>query len=145
MSNTTIYIIFSRVGTRKTGFSRSENAARHFTTATVRDTLIPYLSTENPMIFESIMLVCFGLAWPFSIYKSWKSRQVGSKSFIFLLALLVGYVAGIIHKLFYAFDWVVYLYVLNGVMVAIDMSLYLRNRLYQIRESAAAATRGENR
>ena len=95
------------------------------------------------MIFESIMLVCFGLAWPFSIYKSWKSRQVGSKSFIFLLALLIGYVAGIIHKLFYAFDWVVYLYVLNGVMVAIDMSLYLRNRLYQIRQSAAAANRGE--
>jgi hypothetical protein len=95
------------------------------------------------MIFESIMLVCFGLAWPFSIYKSWKSKQVGSKSFIFLLALLIGYVAGIIHKLFYAFDWVVYLYVLNGVMVAIDMSLYLRNRLYQIRQSAAAANRGE--
>lgn len=91
------------------------------------------------MIFETIMLLCFGLAWPFSIYKSWKTRQVGSKSFIFLLALLIGYIAGVLHKLFFAFDAVIYLYILNGTMVAIDMALYLRNRLYQIRESANAA------
>ena len=89
------------------------------------------------MIFEIIMLVCFGLAWPFSIYKSWKSREVGSKSFIFLLALFVGYIAGIVHKLFFAYDPVIYLYILNGVLVGIDMALYVRNRLYQIRASAA--------
>ncbi len=89
------------------------------------------------------MLLCFGLAWPFSIYKSWKSKQVGSKSFIFLLALFIGYLAGILHKLFYAFDAVIYLYIINGIMVATDMVLYLRNRLYQIRESANAAVSGD--
>ena len=93
-------------------------------------------------IFEIIMLVCFGLAWPFSIYKSWKTREVGSKSLIFLLALLVGYVAGILHKIFFDPDAVVYLYALNGLMVATDMALYLRNRLYHIRRSAQDAKEG---
>ncbi len=45
--------------------------------------------------FEIIMLICFGLAWPLSIYKSATSRQVGSRSLAFLIALLVGYIAGI--------------------------------------------------
>lgn len=90
-------------------------------------------------VFEVTMLVCFGLAWPFSIYKSWKTREIGSKSFVFLLALLLGYAAGILHKIFYNLDGVVYLYALNGLMVAIDMALYLRNRLYHIRASAKLA------
>ncbi|HUZ17839.1 MAG TPA: hypothetical protein VMV68_05595, partial [Spirochaetia bacterium] len=90
-------------------------------------------------VFEITMLVCFGLAWPFSIYKSWTTREVGSKSFIFLLALFIGYIAGILHKIFYSRDAVVYLYALNGIMVGIDMVLYLRNRLYHIRESGKAA------
>lgn len=90
-------------------------------------------------VFEIVMLVCFGAAWPFSIYKSWRTREVGSKSFIFLLALLIGYVAGILHKLFFSFDAVIFLYALNGLMVATDMALYVRNRLYQIRASAAHA------
>jgi len=91
-------------------------------------------------IFEIAMLVCFGLAWPFSIYKSWKTREVGSKSFVFLLALFVGYIAGILHKIFFNMDGVIVLYALNGLMVAIDMILYLRNRLYHIRKSAEAAS-----
>lgn len=86
-------------------------------------------------VFEVVMLVCFGLAWPFSIYKSWKTREVGSKSLIFLVALLVGYAAGILHKIFFARDAVLVLYCLNGTMVAIDICLYVRNKLYHIRES----------
>ncbi len=86
-------------------------------------------------IFEIIMLVCFGMAWPFSIYKSYKTRAVGSKSFIFLAALLVGYLSGILHKLFFSFDGVIFLYALNGTMVAIDMALYVRNKLYYVKES----------
>lgn len=85
--------------------------------------------------FEIIMLVCFGMAWPFSIYKSWKTRQVGSKSLIFLVALLVGYIAGILHKVFYLYDAVIFLYILNGTMVSIDIALYIRNRLYHVRAS----------
>lgn len=91
--------------------------------------------------FEVIMLVCFGLAWPFSIYKSATTRQVGSKSLIFLIALLVGYIAGILHKIFFYFDMVIVLYALNGTMVSIDIALYLRNRAYHIRDSAQGAAK----
>ena len=84
-------------------------------------------------IFEVVMLVCFGAAWPFSIYRSWKSREVGGKSLTFLVALLVGYIAGILHKVFYLMDGVIVLYLLNAIMVSVDIALYLRNRRFKAR------------
>jgi hypothetical protein len=41
-------------------------------------------------IFEAIMLIYFGSAWPFSIYKSYTSRENTGKSIIFLLIVFVG-------------------------------------------------------
>jgi hypothetical protein len=82
-------------------------------------------------IFEIIMLLCFGLAWPFSIYKSWKSRETSGKSVLFLFIVVVGYLAGILHKLLYSRDGVVFLYLLNSLMVSADIALYYRNRRYQ--------------
>lgn len=73
------------------------------------------------------MLVCFGSAWPFSIYKSWKSESNNGKSLLFLLIAFAGYIAGILHKSFYNFDFVIMLYVLNATMIMIDLSLYYRN------------------
>ena len=78
-------------------------------------------------VFEAIMLLCFGLAWPFSIYKSATSHSIAGKSPIFLIALLVGYVSGIIHKALYSPDIVMVLYILNLIMVTADFLLYLRN------------------
>jgi hypothetical protein len=85
---------------------------------------------------EVIMLICFGAAWPVSIYKSLKTRQVAGKSLLFLIVILTGYIAGVFHKLFFNYDKVIFLYMLNGVLVSVDIILYLRNRLYQIRISA---------
>lgn len=79
-------------------------------------------------IFEIIMLICFGAAWPFSIYRSYKSKSVKGKSFVFLSIVFIGYIAGILHKIFYDFNNVIYLYILNMMMVGIDMLLFLRNR-----------------
>lgn len=79
-------------------------------------------------IFEIIMLLCFGLAWPFSIYKSVISRQTQGKSVLFLMIVVVGYISGIIHKLLYNRDWVVLLYALNALMVSVDIALYYRNK-----------------
>lgn len=79
-------------------------------------------------IFEIIMLLCFGAAWPFSIYKSYQSGSIEGKSLLFLIIVLAGYLAGIMHKVFYNFDYVIYLYLLNMFMVAIDIMLYLRNK-----------------
>ncbi len=78
-------------------------------------------------VFEILMLVCFGAAWPASIYKSWVNRRTGGKSLTFLLIVAAGYLAGILHKVVYHWDAVVWLYALNGTMVLADILLYARN------------------
>ena len=93
-------------------------------------------------IFEIIMMVCFGAAWPFSIYRSWTSRSVEGKSFVFLVIVQVGYLAGIMHKVFYRWDGVVALYILNLLMVSIDAVLYLRNRACLNDSTSAGTFRG---
>ncbi|MBQ6896857.1 MAG: hypothetical protein IJN69_06585 [Oscillospiraceae bacterium] len=79
-------------------------------------------------IFETGMLICFGLAWPLNIYKSLKSRTAAGRSLTFQWAILIGYVCGIIHKILYSNDIVLYLYIINLLMVTIDTCLYFRNR-----------------
>ncbi len=74
------------------------------------------------------MLLCFGSAWPFSIYKSVKTQRISGKSPIFLIIVLIGYIAGIIHKILYSYDFVLFLYILNAIMVGIDTWLYFRLR-----------------
>ncbi|MBE6895330.1 MAG: hypothetical protein E7483_07020 [Ruminococcaceae bacterium] len=92
-------------------------------------------------IFEIGMLACFGLAWPSNIYKSLKSRTAKGRSLTFQWAILIGYICGITHKILYSNDIVLYLYILNFVMVAIDTGLYFRNhRLDMQRENATAAS-----
>ena len=78
-------------------------------------------------IFEILMLLCFGAAWPFSIYRSYTSRKNAGKSVIFLYIVLAGYIAGTLHKVNYDMDSVIYLYILNGLMVTIDIAIYYRN------------------
>ena len=79
-------------------------------------------------VFEIVMLVCFGSAWPFSIYRSWRSKSVAGKSVVFLLVVLTGYMAGILHKVFFHLDRVIILYVVNFMLVFTDILLYLRYR-----------------
>lgn len=79
-------------------------------------------------IFEIVMLICFGLAWPLSIYKSYTSKSIEGKSLLFLVVILIGYVAGVAHKFLYAKDMVIILYILNGSMVSVDIALYFRNK-----------------
>jgi hypothetical protein len=78
-------------------------------------------------IFEAIMLICFGSAWPVSIYKSVKSGSNEGKSLAFLFIIFAGYLAGIVHKLVNGYDWVFWLYVFNLVMVIVDMMFFRRN------------------
>lgn len=79
-------------------------------------------------IFEALMMICFGFAWPFSIVRSFKSKSTKGKSIIFLFVVVAGYIFGIIHKLLYSLDFVIYLYGLNAIMVSLDIALYFRNR-----------------
>ena len=79
-------------------------------------------------IFEAIMLLCFGAAWPFSIYRSFKSRSTGGKSPIFLIIVIIGYIAGIINKVLNDPDFILWLYALNALMVTVDLALFIRNK-----------------
>ena len=78
--------------------------------------------------FEIAFLVCFGAAWPASIYKSYRSCTSKGKSAFFLGLIMTGYAMGILHKIFYNMDGVILLYILNFFMVFLDMILYFRNR-----------------
>jgi hypothetical protein len=78
-------------------------------------------------LFEIIMLLCFGAAWPVSLFKSWTSRTNSGKSVVFLFVIVVGYAAGIIHKLLNSRDLVIFLYALNMAMVSADIALWFRN------------------
>jgi len=80
------------------------------------------------MVFEIMMLVCFGFAWPTSIYKSLKSKSVEGKSVLFLYVIIAGYIFGILHKIFNDPDFVVFLYALNALMVFVDLMLYYKNK-----------------
>ena len=77
-------------------------------------------------IYEIIMLICFGLAWPLSIYKMLKSKTAMGKSAPFLVAVIIGYLCGIMHKFNNSYDNVIYLYALNAVMVSLDLFLVLK-------------------
>lgn len=78
--------------------------------------------------FEAAMIICFGLSWPISVMKSWKSRTAKGKSLFFEIFILLGYLGGITGKLItHNITYVLIFYVLNAVMVAIDLSLYYRN------------------
>ena len=87
-----------------------------------------------PQIFEAGMLICFGISWPVSILKSIRTRHVVGKSLGFMVLVFIGYISGMTAKFVAASinnQWpqpVTILYVLNGLFVAIDITLYLKYR-----------------
>ena len=87
--------------------------------------------------FEIIMLVCFGFSWPVSIVKSYRSRSTKGKSLLFLVLIVIGYLAGIMHKILDQPDFVLYLYAINAAMVSTDILFYFRNRALMKKEDIA--------
>ena len=79
-------------------------------------------------IFEAAMVICFGLSWPLSVYKSWKSKTTKGKSLLFEVFIWIGYVCGIAGKVMtHNITYVFIFYILNIVMVSVDLVLYARN------------------
>lgn len=78
-------------------------------------------------VFEIIMMICFGSSWPFSIYKSYTSRSTQGKSVVFLYIVSAGYAAGILHKIFNDYDFVIIFYIINLLLVITDIILFYRN------------------
>ncbi|MBO4940111.1 MAG: hypothetical protein J6D30_03685 [Clostridia bacterium] len=80
-------------------------------------------------IFEFIMLACFGLSWPISVYKSLKSGSTQGKSVVFIVAIIIGYVSGILGKIVnQQYTYVLILYCVNLIVVSIDLFLYFINK-----------------
>jgi len=85
---------------------------------------------------EVLMIVSFGISWPMNVIKSYKARTTQGKSLAFLYLIFFGYISGIVSKLVnvsymdsIAKKWyVLFFYVLNFVMVSIDLLLYYRNK-----------------
>ena len=87
-------------------------------------------------ILEIIMLLCFGASWPINLYKAWKNRSTKGQCLLFLCLIDIGYVAGIAAKLTsksymaeFSQKWyVLCFYILNLVMVSLNIAVYFRNR-----------------
>lgn len=94
-------------------------------------------------ILEVIMIVSFGASWPLNVLKSYRARTTKGKSLAFLCLILFGYVAGIASKLIneaymaqIGEKWyVLFFYVLNFIMVGVDLLLYVRNYRLDHRKS----------
>ena len=52
----------------------------------------------SAQLFEALMMICFGVSWPVAIYKTVRTKRTEGKSFLFLLLILAGYLAGIAAK-----------------------------------------------
>lgn len=83
-------------------------------------------------LLEALMVLSFGISWPLSIMKSYRSRTTKGKSLAFTLLILFGYACGIVWKVIEfkqtgVFKYPSYFYILNFIMVSIDIALYFRN------------------
>ena len=79
-------------------------------------------------IFEMIMLICFGLSWPISVYKSVRSGSTKGKSAVFIIAIIIGYISGIIGKFVNnQLTYVVAFYCVNLIVVSFDLAVYFYN------------------
>jgi hypothetical protein len=83
-----------------------------------------FLNNPNYSYYEILMLICFGISWPVALIKSYTTKSVKGKSLLFLFLVFLGYVFGIIHKIVYNYDYVIWLYILNGLLVFADMALW---------------------
>jgi hypothetical protein len=82
------------------------------------------------------MVVLFGLSWPISISKSYKSRTSKGKSLWFELLIWIGYVFGILSKIVGgSISYVLVFYCINLLAVSIDLILYIRNAKIDAREN----------
>ncbi|MGM9626151.1 MAG: hypothetical protein ACI3XM_10655 [Eubacteriales bacterium] len=104
--------------------------------------------TEFVDLLEALTILCFGLSWPISMRKSIISRTAKGKSLFFEVFLLLGYACGIIRKIIqlamldssgFLFFLSFFFYILNFILISIDVALYFRNvRLDKEREAAEA-------
>ena len=79
-------------------------------------------------VFESVMLICFGLSWPLNVIKAYKAGTTKGSSLPFILLIITGYIAGITAKLISGqINYVLLVYLLNLAIVSTNVLVYFRN------------------
>ena len=82
-------------------------------------------------IFETVMLVCFGLSWPLNVIKAYKAGTTKGTSLPFILLIITGYIAGITAKVCsHNYSYVLAIYVINLIFVSANLVVYFINRSY---------------
>lgn len=79
-------------------------------------------------VFESVMLVCFGLSWPLNVIRAYRAGTTRGTSLPFILLIITGYVAGIAAKVISGqITYVLAVYLLNLAIVTVNLAVYFRN------------------
>ena len=79
-------------------------------------------------IFESIMLICFGLSWPLNVIKAYRARTAKGTSLPFVLLIITGYIAGIAAKInAHNYSYVLVIYIMNLCFVSANLVVYFIN------------------
>ena len=87
-------------------------------------------------IFETAMLVCFGLSWPFNLVNNIKAKTAKNTSLKFLLLITFGYICGIAAKLVSGnINYVLIAYIINLLVVGANVVVYFINRGYDKNEN----------
>lgn len=90
-----------------------------------------------PEILETVMLICFGCSWPLNVYRNYKARTTRGMSLPFILLILLGYIAGICAKIIAQnYSYVLVVYVLNLLIVSVNVPIYIRNYRLDQKERA---------
>ena len=85
-----------------------------------------------PQLCEIAMLCLFGCSWPFNIAKALRAKTAKGKSVGFELLVIIGYIIGLIGKL-YAYRqtgnlaYSTWFYIADILMVSVDLALYCVN------------------
>lgn len=95
-------------------------------------------------VLEAIMIILFGISWPFNLAKSIRSKTTKGKSLLFLILIDVGYIAGLTSKFFsetFVWDtdwWIFVVYAINFTLVSADLLVYFINRTREKRVESIA-------
>ncbi len=91
-------------------------------------------------VLETLMILSFGVSWPMSILRSYRSRSTRGKSVMFLICIFCGYICGIVSKLLANnLNLAFWFYIPNIIMVGTDICLYFRNKKIEAAEAGADA------
>ena len=80
-------------------------------------------------LFETVMLICFGLSWPFSLIRNIRAHSAKGMSLSVTLLIILGYTAGIAAKVMAGrFGYVLLAYLFNLAIVLANVVVYFINR-----------------